>query len=158
MQLLGRKNMKKTGTRAGRPVQILLVEDNPADARLTMELLGESKILNNLHVVEDGEQALAYLHKEGEYGDASRPDLILLDLRIPKIDGPEVLAQIKQDPGLKRIPVVILTASRAEEDIIRTYDLHANAYVSKPIGFEQFLEVVKTIEDFWLTIVKLPPS
>lgn len=134
-----------------------MVEDNPADARLTMELLEESKILNNLHVVEDGEQALDFLHKDGKYADVPRPGLILLDLRLPKMDGPEVLAQIKQDPDLMRIPVVILTASRAEEDIVTTYDLHANAFISKPIGFEGFLNVIKSIEDFWLTVVKLPP-
>lgn len=148
--------MKKIANH-GLPVEILLVEDNPADVRLTVELLEESKILNNLNVVEDGEEALAFLHKEGRYCDSPRPDLILLDLRLPKVDGPEVLAEIKQDPDLRRIPVVILTASRAEEDIIRSYDLHANAYVSKPISFEGFFEVIKSIEDFWLTVVKLPP-
>lgn len=140
------------------PVEILLVEDNPADIRLTMELFKESKILNNLHVVEDGEEALAFLHKEGKYSDAPHPDLILLDLKLPKVDGREVLADIKNDPELRRIPVVILTASRAEEDIIRTYDLYANAYVSKPITFEGFVKVVNTIEDFWFSMVRLPPS
>lgn len=139
------------------PVEILLIEDNPADIRLTMELLEESKILNHLNVVEDGEEALAYLHKEGEYAEATHPDLILLDLKLPKIDGPEVLAEIKNNPELRRIPVVILTASRAEEDIIKTYDLHANAFISKPITFEGFIDVVNTIEDFWFSVVKLPP-
>lgn len=148
--------MKKKVTE-GLPVEILLVEDNPADIRLTMELLDESKILNNLSVVEDGEEALKYLHRQDEYANVPYPDLILLDLRLPKVDGPEVLAEIKQHPDLRRIPVVVLTASRAEEDIIKSYNLHANAYVNKPVTFERFVEVVNTLEDFWFTVVRLPP-
>jgi len=140
-----------------RPVEILLVEDNPGDVRLTMEALKEGKLSNGLHVVEDGVEALAFLRKEGKYTQAPHPDLILLDLNLPKKDGREVLAEIKEDPDLKRIPVVILTTSQAEEDILRTYDLHANCYVTKPVNLEQFMTIVKYIEEFWLTIVKLPP-
>jgi len=140
-----------------RPVEILLVEDNPGDVRLTMEALKEGKLSNGLHVVEDGVEALAFLRKEGKYTQAPHPDLILLDLNLPKKDGREVLAEIKEDPDLKRIPVVILTTSKAEEDILRTYDLHANCYVTKPVELEQFMTIVKLIEEFWLTIVKLPP-
>ena len=140
-----------------RPVEILLVEDNPGDVRLTMEALKEGKLSNELHVVEDGIEALAFLRKEGKYTQAPHPDLILLDLNLPKKDGREVLAEIKEDPDLKRIPVVILTTSKAEEDILRTYDLHANCYVTKPVELEQFMTIVRYIEEFWLTIVKLPP-
>jgi chemotaxis family two-component system response regulator Rcp1 len=145
-------------TTIGNPIEILLVEDNPGDVRLTVEALKEAKVRNNLHVAEDGVEALALLRQEGKYTDAPRPDLILLDLNLPKKDGREVLAEIKEDPNLKRIPVVVLTVSQAEEDILKTYDLHANCYISKPVDLDRFLTVVKSIEDFWLTIVKLPSS
>lgn len=139
-----------------RPVEILLVEDNSADVRLTREALKEAKVSNNLAVVDDGEKAMAYLRRENGYEDASVPDLILLDLNLPRKDGREVLADIKADPRLRQIPVVVLTTSAAEEDILRSYDLHANCYVTKPVQFEQFVTIVKSIEDFWLTIVTLP--
>ncbi len=139
-------------------IEILLVEDNPGDTDLIREGLENSKIHNRLHVVEDGEKALAYLRKEAPYANASRPDLILLDLNLPRKDGREVLAEIKEDKYLKRIPVIILTTSKAEEDIIRTYNLHANCYISKPIDVGQFLNVVKSIENFWLSIVILPSN
>lgn len=138
------------------PVDILLVEDNPGDVRLTRELLKESKIHNNLTVVDNGEDALLFLRREAKYRNATLPDLILLDLNLPRKNGSEVLASIKKDPELKRIPVVVLTSSKAEEDVVKTYDLHANCYISKPVGLEQFAAVVKAIDDFWLTIVKLP--
>ena len=137
-------------------IEILLVEDNPADVRLTQEALKEAKVRNNLHVVEDGVAAMEFLQREGQYANVGRPDLILLDLNLPKKDGREVLEEIKQDPSLKRIPVVVLTTSQAEEDILRTYDLHANCYVTKPVDLDQFITIVRSIEDFWLTIVKLP--
>lgn len=142
----------------GKPIEILLVEDNPGDVRLTMEALKEAKVRNKLYVVTDGVAALAFLRGEGEYTDAPHPDLILLDLNLPKKDGHEVLAEIKQDSALKRIPVVVLTVSRTEEDILRSYDLHANCYITKPVDLDQFLKVVESIEDFWLTIVRLPPD
>ncbi|HEY0703301.1 MAG TPA: response regulator [Candidatus Acidoferrales bacterium] len=138
------------------PIDILLVEDNAGDVRLTQEVLKDSKVRNKLVVATNGEEALACLRKEGKYRDTVRPDLILLDLNLPIKDGGEVLAQIKADPDLKRIPVVILTTSKAEEDIMRTYNLHANCYVTKPVDLEQFCGVVRSLEDFWLTIVKLP--
>ena len=141
----------------GRPIEILLAEDNPGDARLAMEALKDAKVRNNMHVVEDGVEAMAFLRREGKYADALRPDVILLDLNMPRKDGREVLAEIKADEELRRIPVVILTVSKAEEDILRTYNLHANCYVTKPIDLDQFIKVVKAIEEFWLTIVKLPP-
>ena len=137
-------------------IDILLVEDNPGDVRLTQEALKEAKVGNQLHVVEDGVEAMAFLRHEGKYADSPHPDLILLDLNLPKKDGREVLAEIKQDPKLMRIPVVVLTTSRAEEDILRSYNLHANCYVTKPVDLDQFITIVKSIEDFWLTIVKLP--
>lgn len=137
-------------------IEILLVEDNPADVRLTQEALKEAKVRNHLHVMEDGVAAMEFLLRKGDYADAARPDLILLDLNLPKKDGREVLEEIKQDSSLKRIPVVVLTTSQAEEDILKTYDLHANCYVSKPVDLDQFIKIVKSIEDFWLTIVKLP--
>jgi len=140
----------------GRPIDILLVEDNAGDARLTVEALRESKVSNSVSVVKDGVQAIAYLRGRGEFADATRPDLILLDLNLPRKDGREVLAEIKEDDDLKRIPVVVLTTSQAEQDILRAYDLHANCFITKPADLEQFLKVVRTIEDFWLTIVKLP--
>jgi len=141
-----------------RPVEILLVEDNPGDVRLTKEAMKEAKIINNLNVVEDGVEALAYLRKKGKYKDANRPDLILLDLNLPKKNGREVLAETKQDKNLKLIPVVILTVSRAEEDIFKTYELHANCFITKPVDMDQFIKVVKSIEHFWFSIVKLPPN
>ncbi len=139
-----------------RPIDILLVEDSPADVRLTREALKEAKVLNTLHVVQDGIAAMDFLHKQGQYANSPDPHLILLDLNLPKKDGREVLAEIKQDDKLRRIPVVVLTTSRAEEDVIRTYNLHANAYVAKPVDLKQFLEVIRTIEDFWLAVVTLP--
>jgi two-component system, chemotaxis family, response regulator Rcp1 len=141
-----------------RPVEILLVEDNPGDVRLTREALKEGKVRNNLNVAQDGVEALAYLRREGRHAGAVRPDLILLDLNLPRMDGREVLAAIKADPELRPIPVVILTSSQAEQDIVRAYDLHANCYVTKPVDLDQFITVVKSIEDFWFAIVKLPPS
>ena len=142
----------------GQPIDILLVEDNPGDARLAKEALVDSKIRNNLFVARDGEEALEFLFQKGSFSNSPRPDLILLDLNLPKKNGKEVLAEIKDDNNLKRIPVVILTTSSSEEDILRTYDLHANCYITKPIDLEQFIKVIKSIEDFWLTIVKLPTS
>jgi len=142
----------------GKAVKILLVEDSPGDVRLTMEAFKDGKICNHLDVVMDGEEALAFLRREGKYADESLPNLILLDLNLPKKDGREVLMEIKNDKELKRIPVVVLTTSVAEKDILKTYDLHANCYITKPVDFDQFITVVKSIEDFWLTIVKLPRS
>jgi CheY-like chemotaxis protein len=139
-----------------RPVEILLVEDSPSDADLTVEALSDGKVLNNLHWVEDGVEALAFLRRQGKYNNAPRPDLILLDLNLPKKDGREVLAQIKVDPQLKLIPVVVLTTSAADRDIFKTYELNANCYVTKPIDLDQFISVVKLIETFWLAVVKLP--
>lgn len=139
-------------------IDILLVEDNPGDARLAKRALERSKIRNQLHIVQDGVQAMAFLKRQGAYTAAPRPDVILLDLNLPKKDGREVLAEIKDDVHLRRIPVVILTSSEAEQDIVRSYDLHANAYISKPLDLEQFVAVVQSIENFWLTIVKLPPN
>lgn len=139
-------------------IEILLVEDNPGDVRLTKEALKDCKMRNTLYVVEDGEEALSFLHKKGKYTDAPHPDLILLDLNLPKKNGKEVLFEIKENSKLKRIPVVILTTSKAEEDILKTYDLHANCYITKPVDFDQFISVVRKIEDFWFTIVKLPPK
>lgn len=141
-----------------RPIDILLVEDSPSDVRLTREALKEAKVLNNLHVVQDGMAAMDFLRKRAQYADSPDPDLILLDLNLPKKDGREVLAEVKQDDNLRRIPVVVLTTSRAEEDVIRSYNLHANAYVTKPVDLKQFLVVVRTIEDFWLAVVTLPRS
>ncbi|HVK95468.1 MAG TPA: response regulator [Noviherbaspirillum sp.] len=140
------------------PIDILLVEDNPGDVRLTMEALKDAKMINRLHVVENGVDALDFLYQRGAYQQAPRPDLILLDLNLPKKNGREVLAEIKGDESLKTIPVVILTTSKAEEDILKAYDLHANCYISKPVDFLQFTNVVRTIETFWLTIVMLPPK
>jgi CheY-like chemotaxis protein len=142
----------------GRPIDILLVEDSPGDVRLAQEALKEAKVRNNLYTVTDGVEAMDFLRQEGNYADAERPDLILLDLNLPKKDGREVLAEIKSDDDLKRIPVVILTVSKAEEDILKSYNLHANCYITKPIDLDQFMKVVKSIEEFWLTIVKLPPN
>ncbi len=138
------------------PIEILLVEDNPADVRLTREALKEEKLTNNLSVVSDGIEAMAFLRREGPYAGARRPDLILLDLNLPRKDGREVLEEVKSDPDFKVIPVVVLTSSKAEEDIVRSYRLHANCYISKPVDLSQFLEVVRSIQEFWLTIVRLP--
>lgn len=139
-----------------RPIDILLVEDNPGDVDLAREALGMGKLHNNLHVAQDGVVAMEFLRKTGKYVDVPRPDLIILDLNLPKKDGRQVLAEIKADEDLKRIPVVILTTSRAEEDILKTYNLHANCYITKPIDMKQFLHVVQSIEEFWLSIVVLP--
>lgn len=139
-----------------RPVEILLVEDNPGDVELTMEALKEGRVANRLHVCEDGVDALAYLRREGKYADSARPDLILLDLNLPKMDGREVLSEIKKDPSLKQIPVVILTTSEAEQDIGKSYELHANCYICKPVDLEQFIRVVRSIDEFWLAVCKLP--
>ncbi|SFM95142.1 response regulator [Dokdonella immobilis] len=141
----------------GQLVEILLVEDNAGDVRLTREALKEGRIRNRLHVVNDGEGALRFLRKQAEHADVPRPDLILLDLNLPRLDGREVLAEIKNDPSLKQIPVVVLTSSRAEKDLLSAYDQHANCFITKPVGFEDFMEVVRSIESFWLTIVILPP-
>ena len=142
----------------GMPIEILLVEDSPADVRLTKEVLGEARVRNTLHVVRDGVEAMAFLRRAGGYADAPMPDLILLDLNLPKKHGREVLAEIKQDPALKRIPVVVLTTSMAERDILEAYGLHANGYITKPIDLGQFIHMMKVTEEFWLTIVKLPPQ
>jgi chemotaxis family two-component system response regulator Rcp1 len=142
----------------GKPVEILLVEDSPGDVRLTVEALKDARVRNSLHVAEDGVEAMAFLRRQGRYAGAPCPDLVLLDLNLPKKDGRQVLAEIKEDPDLRRIPVVILTVSQAEEDILKTYDLHANCYITKPVNLDRFLKVVKSIEDFWFTIVKLPPN
>ena len=139
-----------------RPIEILLIEDSPGDVRLTQEALKDAKVRNNLFVVDDGEEALALLHRQGAYDGSPRPDLILLDLNLPRKDGREVLTEIKDDPQLRRIPVVVLTSSRAEEDILKSYDMHANAYITKPVDLDQFLKVVRSIEEFWLTVVVLP--
>ena len=141
-----------------RPIEILLVEDNPGDVRLTIEALKDGKIANNLNVARDGTEGLRFLHREGPDEQAARPDLILLDLNLPKKNGREVLAEIKADPKLRRIPVVVPTTSQADEDVFKSYDLHANCYINKPVDFEQFIRVVRSIEDFWLTIVKLPTN
>jgi two-component system, chemotaxis family, response regulator Rcp1 len=141
-----------------RLVEILLVEDSPSDAELTIEALREAKMRNRLSIVEDGVQAMEFLRREGQYTNAPRPDLIMLDLNLPRKDGREVLAEIKNDPKLQNIPVVVLTTSRAEQDVLRSYDLHANCYVTKPVDFDRFVEVVHSIESFWLSIVVLPPN
>ncbi|MBI4565682.1 MAG: response regulator [Planctomycetes bacterium] len=142
---------------AGIPIEILLVEDNPGDARLTIEALKESKVHNNLKIAADGVEALAYLRRQGKYAEAVRPDLILLDLNLPRKDGREVLAEIKSDPHLKHIPVVVMTTSQAEQDILKSYGLYANCYIIKPLDIDRFVQVVKAIEEFWWTIVTLPP-
>jgi two-component system, chemotaxis family, response regulator Rcp1 len=141
-----------------RPVEILLVEDNPGDERLTREALKEGKVYSNLHWVKDGVEAMEFLRRQGKFKEAPRPDIILLDLNLPRKDGREVLEEIKSDHELKRIPVVVLTTSKAEEDVLRTYDLHANCYVTKPVDLEKFMVVVKSIDVFWLTVVTLPPN
>jgi CheY-like chemotaxis protein len=138
-------------------IDILLVEDDPGDVVLTREALSGSKLMNNVHVAENGEVAMKFLRRQDPFEDAPRPDLILLDLNMPRMDGREVLAAIKDDPELRRIPVVVLTTSEAEEDILRSYDLHANAYVTKPVHFDRFMEVVRQVDEFFITIVKPPP-
>ena len=137
-------------------IEILLVEDNAGDVRLTIESLKEAKVSNKLSVARDGVEAMEFLQQKGVYKDAARPDLILLDLNLPRKDGRELLAEIKSDPRLRHVPIVVLTTSRSEEDILQAYDLHANCYITKPVDFRQFMSVVKSIEDFWLTVVKLP--
>ena len=139
-----------------RSIVILLAEDNPGDARLTQEAMRDAKMTNLRHVVEDGVEAMQVLRRQGRYGDAPRPDLILLDLNLPKKDGRAVLAEIKTDPDLRRIPVVVLTTSRAEEDVLMAYDLHANAYVTKPVDLAQFMKIVALIDEFWVNVVTLP--
>jgi two-component system, chemotaxis family, response regulator Rcp1 len=141
----------------GNPIQILLVEDNPGDVRLAVEALKYTSVRSQLHVVHDGVEALSFLHRDGQYVGCPRPHLVLLDLNLPRKDGRELLAEIKQDADLKRIPVVILTSSAAEQDILQAYNLHANCYITKPLDLEQFLKVVRSIEDFWLKVVRLPP-
>lgn len=142
----------------GSLIEILMVEDNPADVRLTIEAFKDAKVLNHMSVVEDGEAAMTYLRREGSYANVRRPDLILLDLNLPKKDGREVLADIKADPDLKRIPVVVLTTSEDQKDILKAYDLHVNAYITKPVDLDQFIKIVEAVENFWLSVVKLPPK
>ena len=141
-----------------KPVGILLVEDSPTDVLLAQEALEHAKLLNTLHIVSDGVEAMQFLRREGQFADATRPDLILLDLNLPRKDGREVLEEVKNDPELKRIPVVVLTTSKAEEDVLKAYGLHANCYVSKPVDFDQFTNVVRAIENFWFTVVLLPKA
>jgi CheY-like chemotaxis protein len=143
-------------TRDAGPIEVLLVEDNPGDIRLTIEAMRESKVLVNLSVAQDGEQALSFLRREAAHRDAPRPDLILLDLNLPRKDGREVLAEVKADDSLRSIPVVVLTTSRAEEDILRTYNLHANCFITKPVDLDQFITVVGSIGEFWFSVVRLP--
>ena len=143
-------------TTTTKPIEVLLVEDDPGDVVMTREALAESKVMNELHVVSDGEAALRFLRQEGEFTEAPRPGLVLLDLNLPRLDGREVLAAVKSDPGLRRIPVVVLTTSQAEEDILRSYDLHANAYISKPVDFDRFLDVIRQIDSFYISVVRLP--
>lgn len=139
-----------------KPIEILLIEDSRGDIGLIEEVFEEAKIRNNLYVAEDGEEAIQFLNKKGHYADVPRPDIILLDLNLPKKDGREVLDEVKRDETLRNIPIVVLTTSKAEEDILKSYNLHANAYITKPVDFEQFIKVIKSIEDFWLEVVKLP--
>ncbi|HVX23660.1 MAG TPA: response regulator [Acidimicrobiales bacterium] len=142
---------------AGSAIEVLLVEDDPGDVLMTREALSSAKVLHNLHVVDNGESAVGFLRQEGDYADAVRPDLVFLDLNLPRLDGREVLSIVKADDGLRRIPVVVLTTSEAEEDVLRSYDLHANAYVTKPVDFSGFMRVVRQIDDFFVTIARLPP-
>jgi len=147
-----------TGLKVPGAIEILMVEDNPGDVRLTREALKGGKVLNQLHVAEDGVAALDFLYRRPPYQDAPRPDLVLLDLNLPKMDGREVLARIKSDESLRLIPVVVLTTSQAEEDVLRAYRLNANCYVTKPVDLHQFNRIVQAIEEFWLTVVRLPPG
>ena len=140
-----------------KPIVILLVEDEPGDAYLTKEALKSAKIINRVHLVEDGVEAMAFLHRESPYTEAPRPDLILLDLNLPRKDGRQVLAEIKGDPHLSSIPIIVLTTSNADEDVLQSYNLHANCYITKPVDLEQFMQVIKATQEFWLSIVKLPP-
>lgn len=154
---MGMKRSENKRTDA-KPVDILLVEDNPADVRLTKEALKDAKVLNQVYVAKDGVEAMAFLHREAPFTEVPVPDLVLLDLNLPRKDGREVLSEIKKDPQLKRIPVVVLTTSKADEDIIRSYNLHANAYVTKPVDLNRFIEITHAMEEFWFTVVKLPPK
>jgi CheY-like chemotaxis protein len=147
-----------TTEQSGKRIEILLCEDNIGDQRLTIEAFKDSRVCNKLNIAGDGVEALEFLHKEGKYANAPTPDLILLDLNMPRKDGREVLAEIKLDEKLRRIPVVILTTSQAEADILKTYNLHANCYITKPVDLDQFLQMIKSLEDFWFSIVKLPPK
>ena len=142
----------------GKPIEILLVEDSPSDATLTIEALEAGKVVNKLNLVEDGVEAMAYLKCEGKYAKATRPDLIMLDLNLPRKDGREVLAELKNDPELKTIPIIVLTTSRSDKDILQSYQLNANCFITKPVDFAHFIDVVKSIEQFWLTVVTLPPK
>lgn len=144
--------------RTEKPIEILLVEDNLGDVRLTREVFKDAKIRNTIHSVVDGVEAIDYLRNKGKYANAIRPDLILLDLNLPRMDGREVLAEIKSDDDLKRIPVVVLTISKADEDVLKSYNLHANCFITKPVDLDQFIKVVSSVEGFWLTIVRLPPN
>jgi len=141
-----------------RPIEVLLVEDDEGDVLMTREALAEGKVINRLNVVNDGVEAVEYLRRDGKYSDASRPDLILLDLNLPKKDGRQVLEEVKADDSLRRIPVIVLTTSAADEDVLRSYDLHANAYVTKPVDFDRFVEVIRQIDDFFISVVRLPPA
>ncbi|MBV8938615.1 MAG: response regulator [Alphaproteobacteria bacterium] len=142
----------------GEPIEILLVEDNPGDVELTQEAFADSKICNHLYVANDGVEALEFLRRVGPHANAVRPDVVLLDLNMPRMDGKELLEVVKNDPDLKSIPIVILTSSEAEKDIVKSYKLHANCYINKPVNLEGFLEVVRSMEDFWLSVVKLPKN
>ncbi|ACV12039.1 response regulator receiver protein [Halorhabdus utahensis DSM 12940] len=142
----------------GQPVEILLAEDNPGDAKLTQKAFEEGNILNNLHIVENGVEAMDFLKQRGDYEDKARPDLVLLDLNMPKKDGWDVLEEINDDPELRRIPVIVLTSSEAESDIVKSYELQANAYLSKPVDYSGFMDVVRSLEEFWLSVVKMPPK
>jgi CheY-like chemotaxis protein len=143
---------------AGEPIEILLAEDNPGDVRLTEKALERGKIVNNLHVTENGVEAMRFLRREGEYAGEPQPDLVLLDLNMPRKDGREVLEEMRGDPELRRIPVVVLTSSEAEEDVVRSYELSANAYLTKPVDFEGFVDIIERIEEFWFSVVKMPPK
>jgi CheY-like chemotaxis protein len=142
----------------GKPIEILLVEDSPSDATLTLEALEAGKVANKLNLVEDGVEAMEYLRRQGKFAKATRPDLIMLDLNLPRKDGREVLRELKNDPSLSIIPVIVLTTSRSDKDVLQSYQLNANCYITKPVDFQQFIDVVKTIEKFWLTVVTLPPK
>ena len=150
--------MTLTETTPVRPIEVLLVEDDEGDVLMTREALAEGKVINRLNVVNDGVEAVEYLRRDGKYAEASRPDLILLDLNLPKKDGREVLEEVKADDSLRRIPVIVLTTSAADEDVLRSYDLHANAYVTKPVDFERFVEVIRQIDEFFISVVRLPGS
>jgi CheY-like chemotaxis protein len=150
--------MSFTDTEPVRPIEVLLVEDDEGDVLMTREALTEGKVINRLNVVNDGVEAVEYLRRSGPYEGATRPDLILLDLNLPKKDGRQVLEEVKNDDSLRRIPVIVLTTSAADEDILRSYDLHANAYVTKPVDFDRFVDVIRQIDDFFISVVRLPPS